>query len=65
MKSQGSQTINMLDNGFTKVCEAVNDVSFIVRTQAAKLMVRIYLFHTFNFCRCYWKSMAQLSRGLV
>lgn len=36
-----SQSIVMLDDGFAKVCDAINDVSFIVRTQAAKLMVRV------------------------
>ncbi|KAF6036687.1 INTS4 [Bugula neritina] len=35
-----SQSIVMLDDGFAKVCDAINDVSFIVRTQAAKLMAK-------------------------
>ncbi|XP_067948883.1 integrator complex subunit 4-like isoform X1 [Watersipora subatra] len=37
-KSALAHSIPMLDDGFAKVCDAVNDLSYIVRTQAARLM---------------------------
>ena len=40
MKAGVNQSLSALDDGFAKVCDAVNDVSFIVRTQAAKLLVK-------------------------
>lgn len=39
MKSGSNQSLSALDDGFAKVCDAINDGSFIVRTQAAKLLV--------------------------
>ena len=51
MKAGANQSLSALDDGFAKVCDAVNDVSFIVRTQAAKLLVkRIIVYYCVLLC---------------